>query len=126
MKKVIYLAVFLLCGNGLFAQGTLEFNQVLLLGTASNSNVNLGTVPSGKVWKITGMGTEASYYYSCPVSFNGGANTAFRLGAIDAYNGNYQVQNALDDIWLPAGTSITAQSCSYYRWFSIIEFNIIP
>lgn len=59
MKNIFYLltaCLFTLCG---FSQGTLEFNQVLLLSSANG----VVTVPAGKVWKIESyMASSARRY----------------------------------------------------------------
>ena len=112
----------------LFAQGNLQFNQVLLLSTNQNSNVLLGTVPAGKTWKIEGYGTNLTSYYNCDFSFNG-VNPAFRAGSTDSYSSAYTYVSSTEQFWLPAGTPLHAFACNGttgYRWVSIIEFNIIP
>ena len=112
----------------LFAQGNLQFNQVLLLSTNQNSNVLLGTVPAGKTWKIEGYGTNLTSYYNCDFSFNG-VNPAFRAGSTDSYSSGYTYVSSTQQFWLPTGTPLHAFACNGttgYRWVSIIEFNIIP
>jgi hypothetical protein len=47
------------------AQGNLQFNQTLLLSTTQASNVLLGTVPAGKVWKVEGFGSGNSGASEC-------------------------------------------------------------
>jgi hypothetical protein len=124
----LFLLVSILFNFVLFAQGNLQFNQVLLLSTNQNSNVLLGTVPAGKTWKIEGYGTNLTSYYSCDFSFNG-ANPAFRAGTTDSYSAAYSYVSSTQQFWLPAGTPLHALACNGgtgYRWVSIIEFNIIP
>jgi hypothetical protein len=105
----------------------LEFSRVLLLDTDFNGTDSLGTVPAGKVWKISAAGSEASGGSSCAFSFNGGTRTAFRVGGVSKLNSGYDFRGSEDEIWLPVGTPIHALSCgSRYRWLSIIEFNIVP
>lgn len=105
----------------------LEFSRVLLLQTAFNGTDSLGTVPTGKVWKISAAGSEASGSTSCAFSFNGGTRTAFRVGGVNKYNSGYDFRGSEDEIWLPAGTPIHALSCgSRYRWLSIVEFTVVP
>jgi hypothetical protein len=110
--------------NGL-AQGNLQYNQAILLSTSQSSNTLLGTVPTGKVWKVEGFGTSATSYYSCGFSFDG-INTFVRAGGVDNYSSGitYSVDN--DNIWLPSGTPVWALSCNYHRWLSVIEFNVVP
>lgn len=115
------------CGTKtMHGQGNLQFNQVLFLETAQASNVLLGTVPANKVWKITAAGTTASSYFNCGFSFNGQNQAAVVVGNLALYNDSYRRVNSIDNIWLPAGTPVTALNCGYYRWLSIIEFNILP
>jgi hypothetical protein len=115
------------CGTKtLHGQGNLQFNQVLFLETAQASNVLLGTVPANKVWKITAAGTTASSYFNCGFSFNGQNQTALVVGNIYHYNDSHSNRSSIDNIWLPAGTPVNALNCGYYRWLSIIEFNILP
>ena len=108
-----------------FAQGNLQFNQVInLSGVAPTSNIITSvTVPVGKVWKITSASWRTS---------NGGGpvrmlcldyNTIYRNGA-----GN----RAIFPIWLQAGTydvswcgSSTTVSGNRYA-ISAIEFNVVP
>jgi len=124
----LFLLVSILFNFVLFAQGNLQFNQVLLLSTNQNSNVLLGTVPAGKTWKIEGYGTNLTSYYNCDFSFNG-VNPAFRAGSTDSYSSAYTYVSSTEQFWLPAGTPLHAFACNGttgYRWVSIIEFNIIP
>jgi hypothetical protein len=107
------------------AQGNLQFNQVLLLSTTASSNTLLGTVPSGKVWKVEGFGTNATSYNSCGFSLDG-VNTFIRTGGIDIYNGSYTYVVDVDNVWIPAGTPVWAMACTYNRWISVIEFNVVP
>lgn len=124
----LFLLVSVLFNFVLFAQGNLQFNQVLLLSTNQNSNVLLGTVPAGKTWKIEGYGTNLTSYYNCDFSFNG-VNPAFRAGSTDSYSSAYTYVSSTQQFWLPTGTPLHAFACNGttgYRWVSIIEFNIIP
>jgi hypothetical protein len=60
MIRSIFL-LFFLCNSlgSLLAQGTLQFNQVIVV----NSNSGTLTVPVGKVWKVTGQGMSRGVYY---------------------------------------------------------------
>lgn len=51
MKKILSV-LFLLCGMQMFAQGSLQFNQVLILENSTNNCTSCWTVPAGKVWKV--------------------------------------------------------------------------
>ena len=124
----LFLLVSVLFNFVLFAQGNLQFNQVLLLSTSQNSSILLGTVPAGKTWKIEGYGTNLTSYNSCDFSFNG-VEPAFRAGTTNIYQNNYAYVSSTQQFWLPAGTPLHAIACNGavgYRWVSIIEFNIIP
>ena len=125
MKTVLFLAIFL-CFGALNAQGNLQFNQALLLSTNQASNVLLGTVPVGKVWKVEGFGSGNSGASECGWSFDG-TNAAFRSGNVYLGGSAYQTSNSTSTFWLPAGTTVYSLNCaSNYRWISIIEFNIVP
>jgi hypothetical protein len=111
MKKILVIVLFFVATTS-FAQGNLQFNQVLTYsGTALNSPV--WTVPTGKVWKV-----EMAY------PFNYGGTSTFKV------NNTIVCYNAVNTqpIWLKASDycsfSVTTGGNS---WFvSIIEFNIIP
>ncbi len=124
MKQSIII-VFLFFSLRFFAQGNLQFNQALLLSTTQASNVLLGTVPAGKVWKIEGFGTAADGYYECRFSYDG-SNVAFRAGSVHIYGSAYSYAGEAKGSWLPAGTTLYSLGCNYYRWVSIMEFNIMP
>jgi hypothetical protein len=125
MKTFLFVFVlfFLVSYN---AQGNLQFNQALLLSTNQASNVLLGTVPVGKVWKVEGFGSGNSGASECGWSFDG-TNAAFRSGNVYLGGSAYQSSNSTSTFWLPAGTTVYSLNCaSNYRWMSVIEFNILP
>ena len=125
MKTFLFVLVLFLFGS-FYAQGNLQFNQALLLSTNQASNVLLGTVPVGKVWKVEGFGSGNSGASECGWSFDG-TNVAFRSGNVYLGGSAYQTSNSTSTFWLPAGTTVYSLNCaSNYRWISIIEFNIIP
>ena len=125
MKTFLFLLVLFLFGS-FYAQGNLQFNQALLLSTNQASNVLLGTVPAGKVWKVEGFGSGNSGASECGWSFDG-TNAAFRSGNVYLGGSAYQTSNSTSTFWLPAGTTVYSLNCaSNYRWISIIEFNIVP
>lgn len=107
------------------AQGSLQFNQAIVFSSSNNSNVLLGTVPANKVWKLVGYGTSADNYFVCNFSLDG-SNAWIRSGSVYKNGSNYDYKVETSDLWLPAGTTVYALSCSYYRWINVIEFNIIP
>ncbi len=124
MKNLYLIVLLFTCGYTL-AQGNLQYNQTLLLSTTNSANTLMGTVPAGKVWKIEAFGTSADGYNECRFSFDG-TNVAFRAGSVYIYNASYTYAGESKNIWIPAGTNIYAMSCSYYRWVSVVEFNIVP
>ena len=125
MKTFLFVLVLFLFGS-FNAQGNLQFNQALLLSTNQASNVLLGTVPVGKVWKVEGFGSGNSGASECGWSFDG-TNVAFRSGNVYLGGSAYQTSNSTSTFWLPAGTTVYSLNCaSNYRWISIIEFNIVP
>jgi hypothetical protein len=113
------------CWLNLKAQGTLQFNQAIVLSSSSNSNVLLGTVPANKVWKLVGYGTSADNYFVCNFSLDG-SNAWIRTGSVYKNGTNYDYKVETSDLWLPAGSTVYALSCNYYRWINAIEFNIVP
>ena len=125
MKTFLFVLVLFLFGS-FYAQGNLQFNQALLLSTNQASNVLLGTVPVGKVWKVEGFGSGNSGASECGWSFDG-TNVAFRSGNVYLGGSAYQSSNSTSTFWLPAGTTVYSLNCaSNYRWMSVIEFNILP
>ena len=124
--RIFILFVLLISIETSLAQGNLQFNQALLLSTNQASNVLLGTVPAGKVWKVEGFGSGNSGASDCAWSFDG-TNAAFRSGNVYVGGTAYQISNSTSTFWLPSVTTIYSLNCaSNYRWISIIEFNIIP
>ncbi|MCF8329892.1 MAG: hypothetical protein K9I37_06105 [Crocinitomicaceae bacterium] len=117
--RVILIFLFLVSIHTSFAQGNLQFNQVITYAFAS-SNTTPITVPAGKVWKLE----------NCML--NSVSNTYTYM----LYNGVYynlrqqltSSQVANFPFWLSAGTSVTFGSAGGAAGgiLSIIEFNIIP
>ena len=121
MKTFLFLLVLIFLGS-YNAQGNLQFNQVLLLSASSN-NTAQWTVPLGKVWKIESMGGNAACVY---VYLNN--QMAFEHSGPVVSSGGYYRHSASSPIWLPEGTVLGHSACtsSAYRWFSVLEFNIVP
>ncbi len=117
MKRVLVLTLFLLNLTTFFAQGNLQFNQVITSAFASG-NVTPVTVPAGKVWKLE----------NCML------NTPSNGYTYMLYNGTYynlrqqasSSQVANFPFWLSAGSTVTFGSGSAGGIISIIEFNIVP
>lgn len=115
---------------GAWAQGNLQFNQVIMVGTQQQ------TVPSGKVWKVNSFLQTVTTYSgnnnstSCsstswhsPFIMNGDRYYAFSglttgSGTLFMGVGNHF------PFWAPAGT--TFQTVCSGDVLSIIEFNIVP
>lgn len=126
MKKIsvfiLFVAIFV---SGFtrttFAQGNLQFNQVILLDIAVSGTQNI-TVPAGKIWKIesVGMGSSSSnptiYLRNASV-----VNIAFFSSATNSNSASYPY-------WLPAGFtgSFLNLHPSFRCTVSIIEFNVVP
>ena len=101
---------------GAYAQGNLQFNQVLTF-TVNTSLTNIYTVPNGKVAKIAKAiekGSGSQYYGKFTI------------------NGTTQVQNTNYDnksgVWLKAGDTIGSDVGIIYDdhiVISILEYNII-
>jgi hypothetical protein len=122
MKTFLFVLVLFILGS-YNAQGNLQFNQVLLLNATSN-NTAQWTVPVGKVWKIETMG---SYSNAMDVYLNNSIAFAY----IGDYNNNFGAFYRGSDspaLWIPSGTVLghSSSNASSFRYFSIIEFNIVP
>ena len=123
MKKILSLVIALLFTTSLssFAQGNLQFNQVITLNFAlsSSASSSIYTVPVGKVWKVESVsGSSAASSGASYMQING---TNVPIG-----NSPLTLMNA---IWLKSGDQINIYngyglSAGYFC--SIIEFNIIP
>lgn len=128
--KILLLTLFALPFSMLFAQGNLQFNQVLSYSQLYNTSNSSGTysytsstyqVPIGKVWKV-----EKFLMNKINISSSGflRINNAYELAPSDVNSG---------PIWLKSGdqlVALTSQSggsnYSGAYFISIIEFNIIP
>lgn len=142
MHRLIFYSMFLLAflatpfeGK---AQGTLQFNQVLLVNS-------LSTVPAGKVWKVEGimhnggapfplgetfmsfMGSPSARGFYGLARFNvNGQVVDIPAGISHAWNVSLASPTALSwfPMWLPENT--TLQPVTNIRFFHVIEFNVIP
>ena len=137
MRKIITIALFtvtyFLFVNSSRAQGNLQFNQIVLVGSSTL------TVPAGKIWKIESVlsGNNFAQSNSC-ASYNSGSgdygtaiyiNGVLRFPDRSAYEGGsyYQIPFSGSHgfpFWLPTGTSL-ATFCATTA-ASVIEFNIVP
>ncbi len=138
--KTFFLLIAVFIIHWSFAQGNLQFNQVILwklnsqsLYPDNNSNYNIQgtlTVPQGKVWRI-----DAASYYGTTTMFDLKLDN-FLLFARKTNGGGLSYHQDIEfPIWLPSGTY------NYLaRWYcsqcgiqiyegssvSIVEFNVIP
>jgi hypothetical protein len=142
-KKILFTVLISTISTCIFAQGTLQFNQVLLVNNVQQS------VPAGKVWKVESVMPQTSIircsdsYYNLPapgpsndfvIVVNG--NNVFvgevTAGITSGYTGGSSaasevfvgVNTGLFPMWLPAST--TLQASTNLRYISVVEFNVIP
>jgi hypothetical protein len=133
MKKVVSILTVLLFGLASHAQGSLQFNQVLLINAASGQV----TVPANKVWKITSQGTSGGVYYEnwasnqsvtwsltnphpCSGATSGSTTVRYLYKRSCSFSNNLLIINGIKSkmgatgpIWLSAGTtlSVSATPC---------------
>lgn len=126
MRTMIFSAVVLISTlswtHDVCAQGTLQFNQVIVV-ILDLSNPFAFTVPANKVWKIESAG---SGYYSSTVYMRDAA--ANRLATLYTNNRDDRAQLPY---WLPSGFAgdfirFGNTSSAPKATVSIIEFNVIP
>ncbi len=112
------------------AQGTLQFNQALVLtAQAQSSCTSCWTVPAGKVWKITGFSCNST---ALPSMYINGLEGSGLVG--DFFNNSSssfwgpRYGNPKFPIWLSAGTTLGFGNgtSSMNTIFYGIEFNVIP
>ncbi len=126
--RTLVIASFIFIGAGFskksFAQGNLQFNQVILYDIPGNTSQSI-TVPAGKVWKIE----SASTSHPC--------NSIYLLNSSGQYiaqlyipgNANLSSSSLTLPYWLPSsfsGSFRVGDNCVNRGSVSIIEFNVIP
>jgi hypothetical protein len=117
MKKIVIIALFFVASTS-FAQGNLQFNQVIT-GAGQllfNQSSSVYTVPTGKAAKIEAINSNGSGNSNLSAVFN-----TFEIPILDSKF----------PIWLKAGDTFKVKGTnndgfSYRYVYSIIEFNIIP
>lgn len=140
IKNLLLFCSFVIFSNGVFAQGNLQFNQVLTysgtIGASGPGGVagsltptSIYTVPTGKVWKI-----ETKTIPTGPLKFyiNGVEFKDYLI--VTSGSGAVAVTSASNPIWLKAADFIyytitswpTGSAVSSDFFISIIEFNIAP
>ena len=129
MRNVLFAIAFTVVG--LFrAQGNLQFNQIVTVGTTSL------TVPAGKVWKVESY-TESEVTFNSNYSAGCVNSNYHRPLVINNYNyyffgnmatassgANYITTGNKLPIWLKPGDQIRTVCSSDFA--SVIEFNIVP
>jgi len=128
MKYLFSLFFLSFLGLSAFAQGNLQFNQVLKVSNQAQ------TVPAGKVWKVVSywqgnIGVTSNTQSTCAYS---GRHTPFILdGEIyflfkDVATGSSALMGPSNEmpLWLPAGSILQTQCARDF--LSVIEFNIVP
>jgi hypothetical protein len=123
MKTKITLLVFLWLSLYINSQGTLQFNQAVLLeGNQSNCSI-CWTVPAGKTWKVGSASTSTSS------SFHYFVNNR-QLGLISGPNSSTTDSRYANvfPFWLPAGSTLgyVGLSSGHNITFFALEFNVIP
>jgi beta-galactosidase/beta-glucuronidase len=121
--KIFFGIVFIGLSVFMNAQGNLQFNQVLLLNATAN-NPSQWTVPVGKTWKIETMGSYSTTMYVY-------LNNSIAFEYIGDFNNNFGAYYRGSDapaLWIPSGTVLghSSSNGSAFRYFSILEFNIVP
>lgn len=130
MKKLSFSFLFLCSSLFALAQGTLQFNQALLM-----TNGNSLTVPSGKVWKVVsatvGDGVSFGDNIRFFITINGAENHLNYFSGSGSYGARSNTMPALP-LWLPANTTVAVPAFgsnsnqTRIRNISILEFNIVP
>jgi hypothetical protein len=134
-KSILYFfALLSLIGFGFSnqanAQGSLQFNQALVLSSQNQANCNTcWTVPANTVWKITGFTSNSNDIASLVI--NGLEcgylwGQAFNNTSISYAYGRWHVPTF--PYWLPAGSTLGFIGLGPNRniIFNGIEFNIVP
>jgi len=123
MRTLSVLWLGLILGGFAQAQGSLQFNQALLLESSASSCSSCWTVPAGKVWKITSASGNSSntvriWLNSKELGFLG--NHAASYAGFDAH--------LIFPLWLPAGSTLGYSNLGSPRnaAFWGLEFNVLP
>jgi len=133
MKTILFIAS-LICLNLCFAQGNLQFNQVVTYtGTGSGSfsySSPSWTVPAGKVWKVESASPNVA---NAPVTRAININAGSSWGNFALMTASQETTISPFPIWLKAGDQIQLQAAgnccsttSFSYAISILEFNVVP
>ena len=131
MRKVFFLFTFFILQFDCFAQGNLQFNQVIRVNNTAQ------TVPSGKVWKVeTYMqsNTHISEWVEYPNCNFPDRQHPFLINSKPYYqingspgHGSSGIMMAVGNLfplWLKSGEVV--QTTRPDNFLSIIEYNIVP
>ncbi len=115
MNKILATLIFMIAFAGItFAQGNLQFNQVLLLDVTNPANAV--TVPTGKVWKIESVAMN-----------NNNAYVQLEIDGTNYFLANASTPFEHFPFWVPGGTSLGIYGGgSNIGKLSVLEFNIVP
>ena len=140
MRRIFSLLVVVVALSGFsYAQGNLQFNQVIIENLSSTVSsyttvtATTITVPAGKVWKIEhadlwfNNSTRQSFsgYYSLYID-----NIILHHSRGSSGSSNQFAENF--PVWLPAGTYTVfisnedSSSHNYSGTINAIEFNVVP
>lgn len=122
MKKQLLFFLMLCFSALLSAQGSLQFNNAVLLEGNQSTCTTCWTVPAGKVWKVTSMSTNTS---SLATLYANNRELGF-LSQVTSQNDSRWVYQF--PFWLPAGTSLGYSGIGSNRniTFFALEFNVVP
>lgn len=116
MKIIITSLLLFFCTSG-FAQGNLQFNQVLNIEFTGTSTTSY-TVPAGKVWKLENCMLTSINNYACMI-FNG---TTYYLRQHNTASSSWDNF----PFWIGSGKTITFGGGCSSGMISIVEFNVVP
>ncbi len=131
MKKILMLCFGVLSVGlmSLKAQGTLQFNQVLLLENSTTSCTACWTVPAGKVWKVEMASSNSENLVSLWLNNKevGTWSSRFYTNTSSSWWG-MRYDNMKMPFWLGAGHVLGFSNLGSSRniSFSVIEFNVVP
>ena len=122
MKKQLLFLLALCFSTFLSAQGTLQFNNAVLLEGNQSTCTACWTVPAGKVWKVTSISSNHSGI--ARLFINGR-----ELSYMSRYSNGTEAYWLMDfPFWLPSGTTLGYNGLSSNRniTFFALEFNVVP
>jgi hypothetical protein len=115
--KALFIFLFFLISSNFFAQGNLQFNQVLNIEFTGTSTTSY-TVPAGKIWKLENCLLPSTNTYACMV-YNGTTYILRQHNTSSSSWDNFP-------FWIGSGKTITFGGGCSAGMISIIEFNVMP